>query len=137
MAESTTTQVNADLLKRAYEAFSREDMEGAFASFAKDILWHIPGREPLSRDYSGHAEVQAFFQHFMELSSGSFRLQVNRILAEGDVVVVLCTESAQRGSRSWSSPQVHVWTVRDGLAASFRQYQGDQQAEDEFWSEPV
>jgi ketosteroid isomerase-like protein len=137
MAESTTAQVNADLLRRAYEAFSRGDMEGAFASFAKDIMWHIPGRGPLSRDYSGHAEVQGFFQHFMELSSGSFRLQVDRILAEGDVVVVLCTESAQRGSRSWSSPQVHVWTVRDGFAASFRQYQGDQQAEDEFWSEPV
>jgi hypothetical protein len=30
-----------------------------------------------------------------------------------------------------------VWTVRDGYAVTFRQYQGDQQTEDEFWSEPV
>jgi uncharacterized protein len=112
-------------------------MDGAFAALAKDILWHVPGRGPLSRDYRGHAEVQGFFQHFMELSSGTFRLQVDRILAEGDVVVVLCTESAQRASRSWSSPQVHVWTVLDGYAVSFRQYQGDQQTEDEFWSEPA
>jgi ketosteroid isomerase-like protein len=68
---------------------SIQDREGAFAAFAKDILWHIPGRGPLSRDYRGHAEVQGFFQHFMELSSGSFRLQVDHILAEGDLVVVL------------------------------------------------
>ena len=92
---------------------------------------------PLSRDYRGHAEVQGFFQHFMELSSGTFRLQVDHILAEGDVVVVLCTDSARRGDRSWSSPQVHVWMVRDGYAVTFRQYQVDQQTEDEFWSEPV
>ncbi len=60
-----------------------------------------------------------------------------RVSADDDVVVVLCTEGAQRASRSWSSPQVHVWTVRDGYAVSFRQYQGDQQTEDEFWSEPT
>jgi hypothetical protein len=47
-------------------------------------------------------------------------LQVDHILAEGDVVVVLCTDSAQRGDRSWSSPPVHVWTVRDAYAANFR-----------------
>ena len=137
MAKATKAQINADLIRRAYDAFSRGDMEGAFAVFAKDILWHIPGRGPLSRDYRGHAEVQGFFQHFMELSSGTFRLQVDHILAEGDLVVVLCTDSAQRGDHSWSSPQVHVWTIRDGYAAIFRQYQGDQQTEDEFWSASV
>jgi uncharacterized protein len=83
----------ADLIRSAYDAFSRGDIAGAFAVFAKDIRWHMPGRGPLSRDYRGHAEVQGFFQHFMELSSGTFRLQVDHILAEGDVVVVLCTDS--------------------------------------------
>jgi hypothetical protein len=43
----------------------------------------------------------------------------------------------QRGGRSWSSPQVHVWMVKDGRATVFWQYQGDQQTEDEFWSTSV
>jgi uncharacterized protein len=137
MTEATTSEANADLIRGAYEAFSRGDIARAFAVFAESILWHVPGRGPLSRDYRGHAELQGFFQHFMELSSGTFRVQVDHILAKGDLVVVLCTESAQRGGRSWSSPQVHVWMIKDGHAASFRQYQGDQQAEDEFWSAPV
>jgi ketosteroid isomerase-like protein len=137
MAEATTAQINTDLIRRAYDAFSRGDIEGVFAFFAKDILWHIPGRGPLSGDYRGHVEVRGFFQHFMELSSGTFRLQVDHNLAEGDVVVVICTDKAQRGNRSWSSQQVHVWTVRDGYAATFREYQGDQQSEDEFWSASV
>ena len=125
---------NGALIKGAYDAFSRGDIDGATAVFADDIFWHVPGRGPLSRDYRGRGEVLGFFGHFMELSGGTFRLQVDAVLAQGDRVVVLCTESAQRGSRSWSSPQVHVWTVKDGKATAFCEYPGDQQTEDEFWS---
>ena len=137
-ATSGTTEMaakaNAVLIKNAYDAFSRGDIPGAMAAFSEDIFWHVPGRGPLSRDYRGHAEVLGFFGHFMELSHGTFRLQVDDVLAKGDRVVVLCTESAQRGGRSWWAPQVHVWTVRDGKAAVFREYEGDQQGDDEFWS---
>ena len=70
----------------------------------------------------------------MELSSGTFRIQIDDVLAKGERVAVLCTESAKRGNLSWSSPQVHVWTVREGRATVFWQFQGDQQTEDEFWA---
>jgi ketosteroid isomerase-like protein len=105
MAEAATAPFYAALIKSGYDAFARGDLQGAFAVFAEDILWHIPGRGPLSRDYRGHAEVLGFFQHFMELSHRTFRIEIDDILAKGDRVVVLCTESAQRGGRSWSTPQ--------------------------------
>jgi uncharacterized protein len=130
----TAAVANAALIKSAYDAFSRGDIPGAIAAFAEDISWHVPGRGPLSRDYRGQAEVLAFFGHFMELSHGTFRLQVDDVLAQGDRVVVLCTESAQRGGRKWSAPQVHVWTMKDGKATAFWEYEGDQQGDDEFWS---
>ena len=130
----TAAKANAALIKSAYDAFSRGDIPGAMAAFAEDIFWHVPGRGPLSRDYRGHAEVLGSFGHFMELSRGTFRLQVDDVLAKGDRVVVLCTESAQRGGRSWSAPQIHVWTVKDGKATVFWEYEGDQQGDDEFWS---
>src|SRR5215472_7129855 len=82
----------------------------------------------------GHAEVLGFFARFMELSNGTFRMRVDDVLAAGDRVVVLCTVSAERGGRSWSSQEVHVWTLKDGKATVFWEYQGDQQTEDEFWS---
>jgi uncharacterized protein len=106
--ETAAAMDNGALITSAYDAFSRGDLQGATATFAEDILWHVPGRGPLSRDYRGHAEVLGFFGHFMELSGGTFRLRVDDVLAKGDRVVVLCTESARRGGRSWSSPQVHV-----------------------------
>jgi ketosteroid isomerase-like protein len=101
---------------------------------ADDILWHVPGRGPLSRDYHGQAEVLGFFEHFMQLSQGTFRIQIEAVLANGDRVIVLVTESARRNGREWSSPQVHAWTVTNRQATVFRQFQGDQQTEDEFWS---
>ncbi len=125
---------NAARIMSGYDAFSRGDIEGALAVFADNILWHVPGRGPLSHDYHGRTEVLGFFKQFMDLSNGTFRVKIDNVLAKGDQVVVLCTETAQRGSRSWSSPQIHVWTVKDGRATVFWQYQGDQQTEDEFWS---
>jgi len=137
MRDLDTAEANAALIRSVYDAFSRGDSQRVFAAFAEDILWHVPGRGPLSRDYHGHAEVREFFEHFMELSGGTFRLQIDDVLAKGDRVIALCTESAKRGGRSWCSPQVHAWTVKDGRAVTFWQYQGDQQTEDEFWSTPA
>jgi len=137
MTETAAAEANGALIASGYDAFSRGDIQGAIAVFAEDIFWHVPGRGPLARDYRGHAEVLGFFAHFMELSGGTFRLQIDDVLAKGDRVVVLCTESARRGGRSWSSPQIHVWTVKDGKATVFEEYPGDQQAEDEFWSSPA
>jgi hypothetical protein len=69
----------------------------------------------------------------MELSGGTLSVEPDEILGDGERVVALTTVSAERNGRSWSSPEVHVWRVRDGRAVQFTEYQGDQQAEDEFW----
>lgn len=131
---ASDADANAALVRSGYEAFVRGDIDAVTAMFADDILWHVPGRGPLSRDYRGPAEVLGFFGEFMKLSNGTFRIHVDDVLAKGDTVVVLATESAERGGRTWSSPQVHVWTVKNGRLARFWQYQGDQQTEDEFWA---
>jgi len=137
MSKPTTRsveQTNQALIERAYDAFATGDIPTVLEILAEDILWHVPGRGPLSRDYHGHAEVLEFFGHFMELSEGTFRIAVDSVLTKDDRVIVLVTESAQRRTREWSSPQVHAWTIKDGRATVFRQFQGDQQTEDEFWA---
>ena len=133
---AASAEANSVLIRNAYDAFSRGDIDAVMAVFAPDIAWHVPGRGPLSRDYHGHAEVLAFFGHFMQLSNGTFRLRVDDVLARGERVVVLCTETAERAGRSWTAPQVHVWTVKDGKVTAFREYEGDEQGDDEFWSTP-
>ena len=91
LTAATTAEANAALIKGTYEAFARGDVAQAFAAFAENIPWHVPGRGPLSRNYRRHAEVGGFFQKFIELSSGTFRIQIDDVLSQGDRVVVLCT----------------------------------------------
>jgi ketosteroid isomerase-like protein len=129
MAES-----NAQLIRRGYEAFEKGDIPAVLEVFGNDISWHVPGRSPLSGDYKGHDGVLGFFGKCMELSGGTLRVDANDILSEGDRVVAFTTVSAERRGRSWSSPEVHVWRVLEGKAVEFREFQGDQQTEDEFWS---
>ena len=99
-----TAQANQALIERAYEAFAHADILTVLDALSEDILWHVPGRGPLSRDYRGHAQVLGFFQHFMQLSEGTFRIAIDDVLAKGERVIVLVTESARRAGREWSSP---------------------------------
>jgi len=46
----------------------------------------------------------------------------------------LVTVKAQRNGVSASLPEVHVWRLKNGKATDFREYQGDKQREDRFWS---
>jgi ketosteroid isomerase-like protein len=125
---------NAELIARAYDAFGQGDIPTVLGVFAPDITWHIPGRSPISGDYKGHDEVVGFFAKFMELSDGTFRLDVDEIVCDGERVYAHCTVSAERHGQAWSSPEIHVWRVVDGRAVEFREFQGDQQTEDEFWA---
>ncbi len=128
-----TAKTNAALLERGYEAFARGDIPTVLELFAETITWHVPGRSPLSGDFTGHAGVLDFFDRCQRFSEGTLQVVPQEILASGDRVVVLCTVSAQRAGRDFSSPEVHVWRFVDGRAVEFVEYQGDQEAEDEFW----
>jgi ketosteroid isomerase-like protein len=121
---SHSTDSNDAVIRNAYEAFSRGDIPAAMAAFAEEILWHVPGRGPLSRDYHGRDEVLGFFARVNALSGGTFRAQIDVVLAKGDRVIVLCTERARRGDRTWASPQVHAWTLMNGKATVFRHLSG-------------
>ena len=125
---------NAAVIRKAYQDFARGDIPAVFAAFDPTITWHVPGHSPLSGDYRGHDEIGGFFGRTMELSAGAFSIDVHNVLADGDVVVALVTVSAQRNGVSASFPEVHVWRMRNGKAVEFREYQGDEQREDRFWT---
>jgi ketosteroid isomerase-like protein len=41
-------------VRRMYEAFARGDADAYRASFADDVVWHVPGDNPVSGAYRGH-----------------------------------------------------------------------------------
>jgi ketosteroid isomerase-like protein len=125
---------NAMIIRKAYEDFAQGNIPSVFAAFDPSITWHVPGHSPLSGDYTGHDQIGGFFQRTMELSGGAFSIDLHNVLAENDLVVALVTVNAKRNGLSASFPEVHVWRIRNGRAIDFREYQGDEQREDRFWS---
>jgi ketosteroid isomerase-like protein len=65
-------------MESAYAAFAQGDIPTVLQAFDKEILWRVPGRGPLSRDYHGHEEVLGFFKRVMELSGGTFSKEKHR-----------------------------------------------------------
>jgi len=127
------TSDNAQMIRDGYAAFARGDIPAVLEMLGEDIAWHVPGRSPLSGDYRGHDGVLGFFQRSMELSAGTLQVALDEVVAEGDRVVAITTVTAQRSGRKLSTPEIHCWRVTGGKAVEFREFQGDQQSEDEFW----
>lgn len=126
---------NADLIQRGYQAFGAGDLDTVLGILDPEVAWHVPGHSPLSGDYKGHDQVVGFFGRTMELSENTFTIALDAVLADAERVVVLCTVAAERGGHRWTSPEVHVWRVIAGHAIDFREFQGDQEAEDRFWTD--
>jgi ketosteroid isomerase-like protein len=128
------SEPNGAIIRKAYEDFARGNIPAVFAAFDPTITWHVPGHSPLSGDFTGHDQVGGFFQRTLELSGGAFSIDVHHVLADDDLVVALTTVNARRNGVSASFPEVHVWRLKNGKATEFREYQGDEQREDRFWS---
>ncbi len=125
---------NGEMIRKAYEDFANGNIPAVFAAFDPGIAWHVPGHSALSGDYTGPDEIGGFFQRVLELAKDGFSIDVHSVLSDGDLVVALVTVNAQRNGASATFPEVHVWRVANGKITEFREYQGDEQREDRFWS---
>jgi ketosteroid isomerase-like protein len=132
---NAATQSNAQLLSKAYEDFAAGDVPAVLAVFSEDVTFRIPGRNPVSGEYTGHDEVTGFFQSLAERSNGTFSIDIKDILDNGDdTVVVLVTHDAQGDDRELAMPAVHVWRFADGKATSHQSFVADDHENDAFWS---
>jgi ketosteroid isomerase-like protein len=98
---------NVESAKKAYEAYAAGDVETAVSTFDDDIEWSIPGNSALSGSYRGKGE---FIELLGKLAEKSFTTTPQRILGDGDDVVVI-TKTTAGGE---SGLQADVLTYRDG-----------------------
>jgi len=114
-----------DIVRRSYEAFARDDMDGVLADMDPDIEWHQAQGLPHGGYYRGLAEVRRnIFDPLDEEWWDEFDADPEEFLDAGDQVVVLGRYSgvAKRTGKGLDVPFVHVWTLRDGRAVRFRQF---------------
>jgi ketosteroid isomerase-like protein len=125
---------NEDLVRRGYDAFSRGDMDTLRELFDPGIVWHFPGRSVLAGDHRGVDAVLGFFGRTMELTGGTFQVQLHDVVADDRHTVGMHVATGQREGRTLEGREVLVFDVRDGKVVEAWQYIEDQYAYDEFFS---
>ena len=111
---------NVDVLKQAYEAFSKGDAEGALEAFADDAVWRgtqsteLPG----GGEVTGKEEIGRAMGAFAE-AYDEFTLVPDEFYESGDNVVVLLHSEAKKDDRTAELPAVHVLRFEDGKVTRF------------------
>lgn len=62
MANGTNREANLALVRRMYDCFNRDDLDTIRREvFATDLVWNLPGHNPVAGTKHGAEEVLAFF----------------------------------------------------------------------------
>ena len=126
---------NEEILRRFLDAQQRGDAALLNELLADDVVWHVPGRNLLSRDYHGKAEVFGFFARARELSGGTVRIEPIEILAGDQHAVALVRVYAEREGRKLEGElQAFTFRIETGRIVEFWFLVEDRYAVDAFWS---
>lgn len=71
------------------------------------------------------------FGRLMELTEGSFHIDVQALLADDDHAVAVVNETASRGGRRAETFGAHIFRMRDGIVVELWESSTDQYAMDE------
>ena len=125
---------NAALVRSAYEAVERGDMETFAAALDDDIVWHesMPGFEG---DYRGRDETLAFLGRVFEETGMELNgIAIDHILADDTHAAVHLETTVTLGDRRQTSRYVDVYRLRDGKATEHWHLPLDQKAEAELFA---
>lgn len=130
-----TADENAALIRRGYEAFNSGDMNTLRELFDESAVWHTPGRSWLAGDHQGRDATFAYFGQLGQGTGGTFRAELQQVLADDDDRVVgihHCT--GERDRKQLSVDCILVFQLKDGRVSEGSEHFRDLYAWDEFWS---
>jgi hypothetical protein len=119
---SMSIQENVQIVKDAFAAIGRGDMQGLLALSAEGIEWIIPGEWPLAGTHRGHAGVADLFQKASEMVETS--TEPREFVAQGDRVLVVgfSRGRVKATNRTFEDHWVFAITVRNGKVTNIREY---------------
>lgn len=128
-----TTQP-ATIARIYFEALRRGDVPTLMDQFAQDVVWHQPGENRFSGIHRGVDSIGGLIGGMMQVSDGSFALEVTGpLMVNGDLVAVPVRFTGRRGDASMDMSGVDLLTVRDGKIVEMHLFSEDGAAEDAFW----
>jgi uncharacterized protein len=101
-------------IREAYEAFGRGDIDGYLSPCTDDFRFIVPGRGGISGTYVGKQGLYELGGKAMAITDGTFREEVEEVLASDEHAVVLAWHHFTRQGASKDYRTAHVYDIRDG-----------------------
>lgn len=118
-------QQNIQVVKDAYAAFGRGDIQSILNSCAADVVWVSPGEGylPQAGTFRGHDAVARFFQ-LVGQNMDFTAFEPRSYVAQGDVVVALgyYRATVKQTGKTFESNWAMTFTLRGGEIAEFQEY---------------
>lgn len=124
---------NAELLRSGYNAFATGNMVALTELFHPDIVWHAQRLGVLGGDHLGWPAVLKFFADSMELTRGTFAIEVLEVLTSDESAAAVVRSTGRRGDASFDDRQVHLFRLENERVVEVWQYVGDGVAAAAFW----
>jgi ketosteroid isomerase-like protein len=122
--------------KRSIETVRRmyRGEAGEFKTIASDIIWHVPGHNPVSGDYRGYAEyTQLMPSRMAPLAQWDF--EVGDVMVNGSYVVATFSLKGERKGKKVDLRGAHIMRLNDqGQVVEGWGFTSDQDALDAFFS---
>jgi uncharacterized protein len=133
--EAPAEHPSAAVVRAFYAARARADAAAVGEMLAPDVVWHEAGsRPPYTGTLTGSEAVLAMIAKARGLTGGTFRLELDDVLANDRHAVALVVWTAERDGRSLRGREVAVFRVRHGRIVEVRFYPDDSRTVDEFWA---
>jgi uncharacterized protein len=120
----------------AYQAaMARQDFSAGAKIFAPDVVYVVPGNNPLSGRYEGPDAVMGYFGRLMEVTDGTCEISDMLWLTCSDRVTLSTRNHATIAGQQFAWDEAIVFELVDGLKKNIGLFQADQAAVDEFLSD--
>ncbi|MEU3606529.1 nuclear transport factor 2 family protein [Streptomyces sp. NPDC035033] len=125
---------DAALVRRGYEAFTSGDMETLASLMTGDCTHHSPGESQMSGHFKGRDNILAHFGRLMELTDGTFRVELKGVYPDGrGHVMSVHTWHADKGDRGIEMDGGLFFTTVGGKITDVDECVADITEADAFW----
>jgi ketosteroid isomerase-like protein len=126
---------NVTTVRAMFAAFRSGDLAAIMAAIPESLEWHFPGRSGgLVGAHRGRDAVLGFLARVMELTGGTFHLDLDDIVGGERHVIALFRGHGTRGTKTLDNPTCLRIRFEGGRPAEIHEFVWDLYAVDDFWS---
>ena len=126
---------NVATVRSLFAAFRSGDLAAIIDAVPADLVWHFPGRRGgLVGSHRGRDAVLAFLARVMELTGGTFGLEIEDVVGGDRFVVALFRGHGQRGGKTLDNPTCLKVRFENGKPCEIHEFVWDLFEVDEFWA---